>query len=171
MFEVASVIIPIFIFFIAVFFVARRFRDATLDKLQLLPRERILLEDACERVEAKTGTKPAIFPKTLVRITNMRIIVAQRALFSKEKYVLRYVIAYKDSATIPSGYGGGALKLGYISFSADLNNMKVRKEKNKKYFEILPARNGGLSAIPLYLRVYTNRLEEYQRIVKMRAGK
>lgn len=164
--EIISVLVPIVVFFLVALLLGRRFKNATLDKLPLLPGEKILFDDECGKVMAQTGPKPAVWPKSIVRVTNMRIIVAQHALFKPAHMPLRYVIHYDKNTELPKGYGGAAFKTGYITFKTKPELIKLGSHKGKQYVEINPeSKPGAMSGIPFYVRIYTDRPNDYIKMI------
>lgn len=164
--EIILVLVPIAVFFLVALLLGRRFKNSTLDKLQLLPGEKILFDDECGKVLAQTGSKPALWPKSIVRLTNKRIIISQHALFKPSHMPLRYVIHYDKNTELPEGYGGAALKTGYITFRTKPELIKLGSHKDKQYIEINPdAEPGALSGIPFYVRIFTARPNDYVRML------
>lgn len=152
---------------IVMLLVGRRFKNSTLDKLPLLPNEKILVEAEVEKIIGQTGPQPILYPRCFIRITNQRIILAQHSLFSGKSLSLpiRYVINI-DKNLDPTGYGGGALKLGYITFSTARNKIAVGVLKGKKYFEIIPeGKPGPMSGLPYYVKVFTERADEFLHVL------
>ena len=91
--------IIILIFIVLLIVVAILYRNSTLDKLQLLPGEKILFEESSVRVEQAGSPGSVIFFNCIVRVTNSRIIIAQKMLF-RNRYALRFVIIYSDSENV-----------------------------------------------------------------------
>lgn len=85
------------IFFTALFLIACLYRNSTLDKLSSLAGEKILFEENGVSVEQGGSARSVIFINCIVRITNMRIVIAQKMLLSG-KYALRHVILYNRSS-------------------------------------------------------------------------
>ncbi len=156
---------------IIMFLIGRKFKNATLDKLALLSGEKILFETEAGKVVSQTGPRPMMFPRCFVRVTNKRIIVAQHTLFEKKNAVLplRYVINYAATAEDPnkSGYGGGALKTGYITLTTTVEQIQAVTEKNKTYVEIKPqSPPGWTTGVPYYVRIFTERAEDCLSVLK-----
>lgn len=86
------------------------YRKSTLKHLAMMPDEAILFEETGVRVEQAGSPRSVRFPKCIVRVTNHRIIIAQKTLFGNTM-VLRHVITYdryaKNTdlrATLTKGY-------------------------------------------------------------------
>ncbi len=164
--EFLSVLISVVLFFVAAILWGRRYKNATLDKLELLPGEKILFDDECGKVMAQAGPKPALWPKSIVRLTNYRMIIAQHALFKPEYMPIRYVINHNENAKLPAGYGGGALKVGYITFATKPELIKIAADKEKQYIEINPdTKPGAMTGIPFYVRIFTDRPNDYMKMI------
>lgn len=100
------------LFFILIL-IAVVYRNATLDKLTALPDEKILFEENGIRVEQNGSPESTVFINCIIRVTNMRIIIAQKTLLSK-KYVLRHVINYtglSESTDLKSTFAKGYLNM------------------------------------------------------------
>lgn len=167
--EFLTVIITIVVFLSIMLLWGRKYKNSTLDKLELLPGEKILFDDECKKVMAQAGPRPALWPKSIVRVTNKRIIIAQHALFKPSHMPLRYVIHYNKNTELPGGYGGAALKTGYITFRTTPELVKIASEKDKQYIEINPEiKPGPMTGIPYYVRIFTERPNEYIKDVNSR---
>lgn len=143
--------------------IGRRFKNSTLDKLTLLPDEKILFEDEATKVIAQTGPQPTMFPRCLVRVTNQRIIIAQHTLFGgkSQRLPIRYVI-YLNKKNEVAGYGGGALKTGYVVFTTSRSKIKAESYKEKQYIEITSDETAGpTTGIPHYVKIFTERGDEF----------
>lgn len=151
------------IIIIVMILLGRRFKNSTLDKLPLLPGEKILFEDEVKKVIEQTGPQPMMFPRCFVRVTNQRIIIAQHTLFGgkSSRLPIRYVIYFGKRAD-STGYGGGALKTGYVTFTTVKEKIKIGSEKEKQYIEITPSETPGpTTGVPHYVNIFTERTGEY----------
>lgn len=112
------IIISVLLFIlIAVFY-----RNTTLDKLQFLSGEKIVYEESGVRVEQSGSPRSVIFINCIVRITDRRIIIAQKMLLSS-KYALRHVIVYNglnNSTDLKT-----TLKKGYLNIAVSKSDVKV----------------------------------------------
>lgn len=153
-------------FFIFLIYTTRRFKNATLEKTPLDPDEKILFEDEIKKTESQTGPRPLIYPKCVVRVTNKRILVGQKFLFSKKKdYALKYVMYYGKDRAQPLGYAGGAMKNGFISFTVDKKQLKASADEHGEYVELKPESTPGpRTGIPYYVRLYTTRYNDYAKL-------
>ena len=83
----------IFCFILMLIVIAVLYRDSTLDKLEVLAGESALFEEQGVRVEQSGSPRSTVFFNCIVRVTDMRIIIAQKILLRK-KHVLRHVIFF-----------------------------------------------------------------------------
>lgn len=153
---------------IVMFLLGRRFKNSTLDKLPLLSGEKILFEDEAKKVLEQTGPRPMIFPRCFVRLTSQRIIIAQHTLFGGKsaRLPIRYII-YFDKRPDAAGYGGGALKTGYVTFVTAKDKIKTGSDREKKYLEIQPSETPGrTTGVPFYMKIFTERGEEFLRSLR-----
>jgi hypothetical protein len=110
------------IFCVLLIMAAFLYRNSTLDKMPLLPGEKILFEEGGVRVEQSGSPRSVIFINCIVRVTDMRIIIAQKMLLSK-KYALRHLIAY-------NGLSGStdlktSFKQGYLNIAVTKSDVKI----------------------------------------------
>jgi len=114
--------IIIIIFFVALVFVALLYRNSTLDKLPLLTGEKVLFEENGVRVEQGGSPRSVIYINCIIRITDMRIIIAQKMLLSG-KYALRHVFLFSglsDSTDLKT-----TLSKGYLNMTIHKSDVKV----------------------------------------------
>lgn len=110
------------IFFFILIVIAVVYRNSTLDKLPSLPGEKILFEESWVRVEQEGSPESVVFINCIVRVTDMRIIIAQKTLLSK-KYALRHVINYKgegESTSLKATF-----KKGYLNMTISESNFRI----------------------------------------------
>ncbi len=115
-------LIIILIFSVLLVIVVFFYRNSTLEKLPSLTGEKILFEESGIRVEQGGSPRSVIFINCIVRVTDKRIIIAQKMLLSK-KYALRHVIFYKgtsDSTDLNS-----TLVKGYINMVIKKSDIKL----------------------------------------------
>ncbi len=115
-------LIIIGIFFIALIVIMILYRNSTLDKLPLMTDEKIVFEESNVRVEQGGSPRSVIFINCIVRITDRRIIIAQKMLLSK-KYALRHVIEYNgfsDSTDLKT-----TLAKGYMNITISKDDIKI----------------------------------------------
>lgn len=114
--------IIIIIFIILLVLVAFLFRNSTLDKLLLMDGESVLFEEKGVRVEQSGSPSDVLFFGCIVRVTNRRIIIAQKMLF-REKYALRHMIEYDcgdDQADLKA-----TLRKGYFIMRIDMGALRI----------------------------------------------
>lgn len=118
--------------------------------------ERVLFDDDAARFSAMPYRRAAyvtlFYAKAFVRVTNLRIIVAQPALFRPAQRVVRYV-AYLQSvpADAPAVYD-----CGYVSFAV---GEAVPDDGALK----LMASSPGVG-LPSFVALKSPRLEEYRKL-------
>lgn len=113
------------IFFTAFILIASLYRNSTLDKLSLLDGEKILFEESSVKVEQGGPARSVIFVNCIVRMTNMRIVIAQKMLLSG-KYALRHLILYNrlsDSTDIKT-----SLSKGCLNITITKSDLKISEE-------------------------------------------
>ena len=110
------------IFICILIIIAAAYRNSTLDKLTLLQGEKILFEENGVRVEQGGSPESVIFINCIVRVTDQRIIIAQKTLLSKS-YVLRHVIKYNGASESTSLKA--TFKKGYLNITITGANLKV----------------------------------------------
>jgi len=86
-------LIAVSVFFAVMLVLAFLYRKSTLKHLAMMPDETMLFEESGVRVEQAGSPRSVRFPKCTVRVTNHRIIIAQKTLFGNTM-VLRHVITY-----------------------------------------------------------------------------
>jgi len=104
--------------------IALLYRNATLDKLPFLSGEKILYEENGVRVEQSGSPRSVIFINCMVRVTDKRIIIAQKMLLSK-KYALRHVITYNGQSNAADLKA--SLKKGYLNILISKSDMKIEE--------------------------------------------
>jgi len=104
--------------------IALLYRNATLDKLPSLSGERVIFEESGVMVEQSASPRSVIFINCLIRITDRRIIIAQKMLLSK-KYALRHVILFNgqsDKTDLKT-----SLKKGYLNLEISRSDLKIEQ--------------------------------------------
>jgi hypothetical protein len=126
-------IIIIGVFFFVLVLAAFFYRGASLDKLPMLEGEKVLFEESGVRAEQGGAPTTAVFSNCIVRVTNMRIIIAQKMLLSKS-YALRHVIVYNalsDASDLKT-----SLKKGYLNMKITKENLKLNDAGKKGIIRI-----------------------------------
>lgn len=147
------------IFFFILIVIAVAYRNSTLDKLPLLAGEKILFEESGVRVEQDGSPESVIFINCIVRVTDQRIIVAQKMLLSK-KYALRHVISYKgisESTSLKATF-----KKGYLNIAITESNFSITESGNSSTVRIdIPESALTWKQFIVYK---TSRKDEYQNL-------
>lgn len=123
----------ILIFFVLLILIALKYRSSTLDKLIIPDGEKILFEETGLRVEQGGSGRSTIFINCIVRVTDRRIIIAQKMLLSN-RYALRYVITYSPGSDALNL--GTALGKGYLIFDINLDSMNIKTEQDASVITI-----------------------------------
>ncbi|HPS58230.1 MAG TPA: hypothetical protein PK514_09005 [Spirochaetota bacterium] len=113
------------LFFLMMAAIALLYREATLDKLKFLEDETLLFEEYGTRVEQSGGSHSVVFINCIVRVTDRRIIIAQKMLF-RTKYALRHVIFYSEGDD-ETGLKHTLLK-GYILMRIDNTALQLEQQ-------------------------------------------
>lgn len=100
------------------FWAKNKFKDSVLGKVVLLPNEKILHDDnpVTITVVSRTQHGTGVHPNAIVRITNQRLIIAQKPWFSKkppELWPLLLIMHRDRNLPVPSGATSGLLSVGY----------------------------------------------------------
>jgi len=157
-------LIIIIIFIAAMFIVAILYRNSTLDKLPLLPGETILLEEKGLRIEQGGSSRSTLFINCIVRVTERRIIIAQKLFLRKYKYALRHVITY--SGTVDEIELKTVLKMGYLAFAINSSEISIEECERETYLKIKIPESSLTRG--QYVRIKTHDIEEYKKILRLR---
>lgn len=89
-----------------------------LGKVALLPGEQILHDDTPVTITVVSHTQhgTGVHPNAIVRITNQRLIIAQKPWFSKkppEQWPLLLIMHRSSDLALPGGATSGLLSVGY----------------------------------------------------------
>lgn len=165
-------IIFLVMFTILVVVANRLMRNSTLEKLALLPEEKILFEEDGVKVEEYLRGKgiKTIYRNNHVRLTNKRIIVAQKPWFGKQHF-LRQVVNYVESGPEASVAGGIFLntpttKQGYLTLFVAPEQITEEQVGDKTVLKITASlSNPGLLQPPRIL-IFTSHISNYLNVVK-----
>jgi len=119
------------------------YRNATLDKLATEVGEDTLLEEHAVRVRVGNG-RVTIFRGCVVRLTDRRLIIAQKALFGRSA-VLRYVLRYRDASSETEEAGFAAtMKRGFIAGPVDPRSIRFEPVEHGKTLVRIPPGPGTM---------------------------
>lgn len=154
--SIAAVVI---LFALLAYWNVKRFGSATLEQLPLHPSEKVLFEEEDVRVSAHFGPKLLrVFPHCTIRVTDRRVIIAQPAIGTTSKRMLRFVLDYTAAQDVLEAYRG------YTTMRIMKEHIHCPQKKAKDaYVEILPDANAGFGA-PRFVRIHTSLEEKYRRI-------
>ncbi len=133
------------------------FKTTDLENIDLLPGEEILFEEKGVKVEHGGVIKGAVFLNCLVRVTNMRLIIAQKGIF-RESYFIRHVIDY----SVPENSADKSKK-NYFSAVVDRERIRLEDEPGKKgrtFVIVEIPYSSGMSG--QYIRFITSRVDEFK---------
>ncbi len=151
--------IIILVFILVMIILSFLYRNSTLKKLVTLQGEEIIFEETKVKVEQKGGPRTAVFYNSIVRVTNMRIIIAQKVLLGNT-HVLRHVMNY-------SGFSSETdlkktLARGYVVSDIFKSDMKITKNSEGEMIRIsIP--NSSLTR-GQYIEFRTSMSDEYERL-------
>ncbi len=96
----------------------KKYQRALLGHVVLLPGERVIAELSPVVLEMQTVFASSFQrrPHSFVRVTNTRVILAQRTLWSgadSSRFLVLYVLLRSQDAREPEGATGGFMELGY----------------------------------------------------------
>ena len=163
----------IFAVLIAVVYFLTRGGTWTLDKLVYLPGEKMIFTDDAERFEAMFRAKQIknTFPNAHIVVTNKRILLTQKMLFSKDQYAIRYVINYADQGpelTQKDLMGGALLKArntkeNFLTLYTSTDRMSITDGS----IEItIPFKDHGpLFSEPIF-NIFTTHVDTYRSVFK-----
>jgi hypothetical protein len=155
-----NIIIP-GIFCVALIVVVFLYRNSTLDKLALLPDEKILYEESRVRVEQSGSPESVIFNNCIVRVTDKRIIIGQKMLLSK-RYVLRHVIYY--NCAIPSTDLKISFKKGYLTFNIQKSGIHITDSAEGCRIKVLIPESALTKG--QYIKYKTSYPDNYRELIK-----
>lgn len=142
-------------------------KNATLATLPALEGEEQLFEEQGVKVKQEGSPRSALFYGCKVRVTNQRIIVAQKALLSKTTFVLRLVATYTD----PGGQGadlGQSMRSACVVAAIPRDTIRVEGEGEKAALA-LPLGGGTLTRGQTML-IYSQRLPELRGVLSLGDG-
>jgi len=116
-------IIILSLFFLTLAGIALFYRKSTLDKLEPLPGEKVLWEESGVDVTQVGAPRTAFFHSCVVRLTDRRVIIAQKVPLTRKTHYLRAVIDH--SSPNPDTDLGATLRRGYLSFSVGENEIEL----------------------------------------------
>jgi len=121
----SAFVIALAVFFVILIAISILYRNATLDRLVMMEGERVIFEERGVRVSQEGAPDSVLFVNCVVRLTDRRIIIAQKMLF-REKYALRHVIGYGERGAVTDL--GKTLARGYLIMRIDSGEVRVREE-------------------------------------------
>jgi hypothetical protein len=151
--------IVIFLFVLGMVIMAILYRKSTLKHLEEISGEEIHFEETGRRVHQKGSPRSTLFINCLVRVTTMRIIIAQKVLLGNT-FALRHVIDYRgfrDETDLRA-----TLTRGYLIMKIDRSDVKITSDPEETRVRIdIP--ESGLTR-GQYIEFVTERGEDYRKI-------
>lgn len=152
------------IVFVLLALVARfKWKNLYLDTLQMNEGETVLFNDEKVKVELRAGTGVDVLPGAYVRVTDSRIIIAQKVL-GREKYIIKYIIHHWGDP-VPEGPGGGSFNTGYITYRTTPQKISINDEDRSPIVRIEPLEKG--IGIPAWLHIKTADPGQYRRALNI----
>jgi len=137
---VPTELIAVLAFVIAVVVVAVLARKSTLEQLPRLPGEVVRLEEGPVTVtQGVRGRRKTKFIRSVVQVTDQRVIVAQKVMLSK-KHALRVVITLTDEESV---VGEAALDRAFVRVRVGRSFLARQLEREAGEL-VLPMRGGLL---------------------------
>jgi hypothetical protein len=97
----SPIIVALSVFAVAIVVMAIYARNSTLEKLEAFPGEETLFEEEGIDVHQDGGQQPTRFINCMVRVTNKRLIVAQKPVLGKSK-ALRHIAVFEPREPVES---------------------------------------------------------------------
>ncbi len=163
-----SIVGGVVVFALAVFIYSRFVvKSWTLDSLEMLPDEEVVFEEDGVDVEQVGGQRPVVFMSCKIRITNQRIIIAQKVLLS-DKMSVRAVISYLDAA----GEGTdlkASMRSACIVASIPPSAMSKELDGDSDSVLAIPL-GGGMVTSHQTFHLYSERIDEILKLVDPARG-
>jgi hypothetical protein len=154
-------LIAVIIFAVLMIVIMIAYRKSTLEKLELLPGEETLFEEADITVEQAGASEGVVFKWCVVRVTRRRIIIAQKLFLRKNVHALRFVITHDGSARDTDLRN--TLMRGFLSFAVNKSDMKIHAAPSGAVIKI--AIPEGALTRNQYIQLTTLKASEYDRIL------
>lgn len=123
------------------------YRKAVLSRLPALPGEAVLSEEDGVTVYETGGPRIQCYNKCRVRLTDSRLIIAQKMLFTREKFALRYIVSYRAGEAKPEL--GAILKRGYFDIQVPASHISCTEK-------------GGGASVSLPIAIFQGRRVEFE---------
>lgn len=124
--------IAVIVFVVVVIVLGVVWRGNTLDKLEPLPGEELRFEEWGVRVK-QVGHRPTLHLNCCVRVTNRRLIIGAKMLFSKQHALLHSF----ELDGGPTGMDiGETLKSGYVRGGVPRSSIQLGQEREQRYVEV-----------------------------------
>ncbi len=128
-------------------FIGFFYRRALLSRLPALPGEMTLSEEDGVAVYETGGPRVRYYNKCRVRLTDSRLIIAQKMLFMRESFALRFVVSYRAGEAKPDILS--ILKKGYYDIEVPASRISV-------------AEKGGGASVSLPIATFGGRRVEFE---------
>lgn len=154
-------LIALGIFAVLMIVIMIAYRKSTLEKLELLPGEETLFEEADITVEQLGAPEGVVFKWCVVRLTRRRIIIAQKLFLRKNVHALRFVITHDGSARDTDLRN--TLGRGYLTFAVRKADVKIESAPSGAMVRIVIPES--VLTRNQYIRFTTRNASEYERIL------
>jgi hypothetical protein len=153
------IIIGLSLFAVAIVVMAIYARNSTLAKLEPFPGEETLYEEDGVEVHQAGRNRPSRFPGCTVRITNKRLIVAQKSVFGSSK-PLRHIAVFEPREAVekrPHVTLSGA----YVTVVLEKNSIVVKPNASPPHISF-PIDGTALTAGQSVL-IFSQNLDAYKK--------
>ncbi|EAY29076.1 hypothetical protein [Microscilla marina] len=124
--------------------------------LKLHPDEKVLLEEIGVKATLKYANKSEIAPECKVTLTNLRVIVGKRILFSPEYRESYHFYFTERNKQIPS-----PINFTAVVASLSINSVSVKSRKDKPFIHLKTASNlASMQYAELYIEGVEKFIEE-----------
>ncbi len=127
--------------------IAIYYRRAVLSRLPALPGEVVLSEEDGVTVYEKSGPRIRCYNKCRVRLTDSRFIIAQKMLFMRDTFALRFLVSYRAGDAKPEL--SSILKKGYYDIEVPADRISI-------------AEKGGGASVSLPIAIFQGRRVEFE---------
>lgn len=162
----------VFIFIIIGVIWSVKYKNAFMERIEKLQDETTLFEGDMPHVKIKSYRRTGYLTGSLVRITNKRIIIAQKALF-QSRHAIRYVVIFEEPGNVaaPEGIAGGVFTNGYVTIGTKRDDITLVADPKEQYISITPVPESmGDIGIPRQIALYPEKADEIMRLLKSKPG-
>jgi hypothetical protein len=156
------IIAAVAILVVAALVLMRVFKKTTLEETRLHYGERIIFDDDNCKVDLLDDSGEDSFSDIFVRVTNKRMMIAQRGLGRSGKHMLKYIIYYDDVQTGKT-IATGMDKAGFAVCKTEPSGISL-KEDGVVRVEITPGQGAG---VPAWFTIKSDNTDNYREIFQL----